>query len=127
MKFREERGIGYCGLACVLCSNQECPGCAAKISGGEECTIVKCMTEKSHAGCYACTSSHCGEAMLQNKRIRAFNRFAREFGVQALMDSLRVNFDNGIMYHKPDSESGDYDVPKTEEEIYQLLRYGAVG
>ena len=124
MKFREERGIGYCGLACVLCRNKDCPGCAAKIAGGDECSIVKCITKKSLDGCHACTDSHCGEAMLQNKRIRAFNRFAREFGTQALIDRLRINFSNGVMYHNPDDDTGDYDVLETEEEIYRLVRFG---
>ena len=32
MGFREERGIAYCGLACVLCSVEDCPGCKAGIA-----------------------------------------------------------------------------------------------
>ena len=124
MKFREERGIGYCGLACVLCSNEDCPGCAAKIAGGEECSIAKCMEKKSVTGCYACTDTHCGEAMHQNKRIRAFNRFAREFGTQALIERLRINHDHGIVYHRPGASAGDYDVLETEDDIYRLVRFG---
>jgi len=57
-------------------------------------------------------------------RNRAFNRYAREFGKQALIERLRVNCENGIMYHAPGKTSGDYDVLETEYEIYRLLRYG---
>ena len=124
MKFREERGIGYCGLACVLCSNEDCPGCAAKIASGDGCSLGKCAVEKSLEGCYACGDCPCGEPMLQNKRIGVFNRFAREFGKQALIDRLRINFENGVTYHRPDNSAGDYDVFETEEEIYRLLRFG---
>ena len=124
MSFREERGIGYCGLACVLCSDEDCPGCAAKIAGGHDCSLGKCAAKKSANGCYACTDYSCGEDMLQNKRIAAFNRFMQEFGKQALIDRLRANYENGIEYHKPDYSPGDYDVLETEEEIFQLIRFG---
>jgi len=62
--------------------------------------------------------------MLQNKRIRAFNGFAQKFGVQALIDRLRINYENGIEYHKLDGSPGDYDILETEEEIHRLLRFG---
>ena len=62
--------------------------------------------------------------MPHGKRSNAFNRFARDFEKQALIDRLRVNYENGITYHKPDKTPGDYDVLETERKIYQLLRYG---
>jgi len=124
MSFREERGIGYCGLACVLCSTEDCPGCTAKIAAGHECSLGKCAAQKSAEGCFACKNLPCGEAMLQNKRINAFNRFMQEFGKQALIDRLRINHENGIAYHKPDNAPGDYDILETEAEIYHLLQFG---
>ncbi|MCL2285351.1 MAG: DUF3795 domain-containing protein [Firmicutes bacterium] len=124
MKFQEQRGIGYCGLACVLCSSEDCPGCVAKTADGHGCNIGKCTAAKGIEGCFACSGNPCGEAMLQNKRIRAFNRFAQEFGTQALIDRLRVNHENGIAYHKPGESTGDYDTFETEEEVYRVLRYG---
>jgi len=122
MSFREERGIGYCGLACVVCGYDDCPGCIAKIANGHDCAIGKCAAGKA-TSCFACTHS-CDEAMLQNKRIKVFNRFAQEFGTQALIDRLRINYENGIQYHKPDDSPGDYDVLETEDDIYRLLRFG---
>lgn len=127
MDFQEKRGMGYCGLACVLCSNKECSGCAAIIAGGGDCTTGKCAAEKGIDGCYACPEYPCEEKMLQGKRNRAFNRYALKFGQQALIERLRVNNDSGITYHKPDNSPGDYDVLETEEEIYLLLLNGNSG
>jgi RimJ/RimL family protein N-acetyltransferase len=62
--------------------------------------------------------------MSHGKGSRAVNRYARECGLDALIDRLRVNYKNGITYHMPDKTSGDYDKLETENEIYQLLRYG---
>jgi len=124
MSFREERGMGYCGLACVLCSYEDCPGCIGKIANGNDCSIGNCAKVKSKDGCFSCKEYPCGEKMLQGKRNRAFNRFAQEFGKQALIERLKINFDNGILYHKPDKSPGDYDVLETEIDIYNLLRFG---
>ena len=125
MNFREERGIGYCGLACVLCSCEDCPGCKTKVASGHGCSAGKCAVNMSVAGCYACSEyDKCGESMPHGKRSRAFNRYAREHGEQALIEGLRVNYENGITYHTPDNTPGDYDKLETEEEVYQLLRYG---
>ena len=125
MKFREERGIGHCGLACVLCSDENCIGCKANGANGEGCSVSKSAMEKKLDGCYACADySSCEEGMLQGKRNKAFNRYAQEFGEPALIERLRVNYENGITYHTPDKSPGDYDVLETEDEIYQLLRYG---
>jgi len=126
MKFREERGTGYCGLACVLCGyDDDCPGCKERIAAGHDCSAGKCATDMAVAGCYACPGyDTCTEAMPHGKRGRVFNRYAREFGEQALIDRLRINYENWITYHTPDKSPGDYDKLETEEDIYQLLRYG---
>ena len=125
MKFREERGIGYCGLACVLCSDEDCLGCKANGTNGDGCSVSKCGMDKGVDGCYACPDyQSCEEGMLQGKRSRAFNRYAQEFGEPALIERLRINYENGITYHTPDKSPGDYDVLETEDEIYRLVRYG---
>ena len=128
MDFREERGIGYCGLACVLCGyDDNCPGCKERIAAGHACSAGKCAADMAVAGCYACLEyDTCGEGMPHGKRSRAFNYYAQEFGIEALIDRLRVNYENGITYHTPDKTPGDYDKLETEEDIYQLLRCGRV-
>ena len=125
MDFQEKRGIAYCGLACVLCSNKDCPGCAVEIANGGGCNAGKCAAQKGVDGCYACPEyDSCGKIMLHGKRYRVFNRYAREFGNDALVERLRVNWKNGITYDRPDKSPGDYEILETEDEIYQLLRYG---
>ena len=62
--------------------------------------------------------------MLQGIRNRAFNRYAKQFGKQDLLDRLRENFEKGISYHKPNGLKGDYDLLTTEDEIMQLIQYG---
>lgn len=135
MEFREERGIAYCGMACVLCRFEgydDCPGCVATINDREDdCFIRQCAKKKGIDGCYACPDYPCGKDCLplQDKRNKAFLRYAREFGKQALIDRLRVNYENGITYQEPGTQphsksGGDYDFLDTEYEIYKLLRYG---
>jgi len=129
MKFREERGIGYCGLACVLCGyDDNCPGCKERMAAEHDCSAGKCAVDMKVPGCYACPEYNtCQEGMPHGKRSKVFNCYAREFGEQALIDRLRVNYESGITYHTPDRTPGDYDRLETEEEIYQLLRYGRNG
>ena len=122
MNFYEEKGIAYCGLACVLCSNTDCSGCVSEIACGKDCAIGKCAVEKGVDGCYACPDYPCGEDMLKNKRIKAFNRYMQDFGKDALIERLCTNNQKGIAYHKPDGSTGDYDILETEDEIYELLR-----
>jgi len=124
MKFREERGISYCGLACVLCRDEKCPGCAKKITDGYDCPTGICALKKGIDGCYVCSDYPCGDKMLQGKRKQAFSRYAQEFGLQSLINQLRINHENGIIYHTSDGSPGDYDILETKDEIYNLLRYG---
>lgn len=125
MRFYEEKDLALCGLACVLCSKEECPGCKARgCTQGSDCSVYQCVVQKGLNGCYECDEFPCGENMLKGIRNRAFNRYATLHGKQALLDRLRINYENGITYHKADGLKGDYDILETETEIYQLLRYG---
>ncbi|MCL2775698.1 MAG: effector binding domain-containing protein, partial [Oscillospiraceae bacterium] len=126
MEFKTERGMGYCGLACVLCGyDDDCPGCKTIIANGHECSAGKCAVDMKIPGCYACSEYDvCQEGMPHGKRSRAFNHYAQEFGEQALIERLRINYENGITYHRPDKLPGDYDVLETEDEIYRLVRFG---
>ncbi|MDF2589178.1 MAG: hypothetical protein K0S41_3019 [Anaerocolumna sp.] len=125
MNFYENKDLAKCGLACVLCSNEECPGCKMKsCNEGCDCTVYQCVTQKGLDGCYQCEEFPCDKDMLQGIRIKAFNQYARHFGKQALLDRLRDNFEHGIIYHNPSGAKGDYDILSTEDEIMQLIQYG---
>lgn len=66
----------------------------------------------------------CTGNMLDNRRIRAFARFAGEYGEEFLLDCLEKNEKNGIVYHYQGRLDGDYDVPDTEEGIFDMLLSG---
>jgi RimJ/RimL family protein N-acetyltransferase len=127
MRFYGEKDLAVCGLACVLCSNEDCPGCKARgCKGGEGCSVFKCAMAKGIDGCYQCAEFPCGEDMLKGIRIRAFNRYARQHGKQALLERLRINFASGVTYHRPGGLRGDYDLLATEDEILRLIQFGSL-
>lgn len=124
MTFHAEKDLAMCGLACVLCKDESCPGCKAR--GCEnDCSIYTCVSGRGLDGCYQCEDFPCGEGMLQGTRNRAFNRYAREYGKQALLERLQINAENGITYHTPDGTQGDYDTLMTEDEVLRLIRFGS--
>ena len=125
MQFYEEKDLAVCGLACVLCKEEKCQGCKAREKAqGSECGIYNCATSKGLDGCYQCKDFPCDKDMLQGIRNRAFNRYAKQYGKQALLDSLKTNFENGITYHRADGLTGDYDRCKTEQDVFELLQNG---
>ncbi|MGH4123204.1 MAG: hypothetical protein ACREV6_09800 [Clostridium sp.] len=125
MNFYEEKGIGCCGLACVLCSEEDCLGCHKDgCSNKGSCNICKCCKSKDMNGCFECSEFPCDEKMMQNIRIRAFNRFAKEKGVEKLVKCLKINYNNGITYHVSNGLKGDYDSLDSEEEIIKIIEYG---
>ncbi len=125
MKFHAEKDLGVCGLACVLCSHEDCPGCKVRgCKDGCDCSVYQCAMRKELDGCYQCKDFPCEEKMLSGIRNRAFNRYARHYGKQALLDRLHINYENGITYHKPDGLKGDYDQLEAEADILRLVRFG---
>ena len=125
MAFQENRGLAHCGLACALCSVEDCPGCKQRgCAQREHCAIVSCVQSRGLDGCYACDEFPCAHERHQNPRNRAFNRYARLHGVDALLERLRVNQQRGVAYHRDGEMQGDYDAPETEEGILRLIRFG---
>jgi len=125
MQFYKEKDLALCGLACVLCSVEDCPGCKARgCKKGSDCSVYQCVMKKELSGCYECDEFPCDEKMLQGIRNKAFNLYAKQYGKQALLDRLKINFENGIVYHEADGLKGDYDKCKTEQEVIELLKNG---
>lgn len=124
MKFYEEKGIGFCGLACVLCKEESCPGC--KKDGcidKESCSIYKCCRGSRISGCWECSEFPCNENMLQNHRVRGFIRYVKLEGIDKLIENLKRNYNNGIIYHSEELK-GDYDNCSDEEEVMRLIECG---
>ena len=57
-------------------------------------------------------------------RTRAFNSVAKTEGLGKPAEYLHINHNRGIIYHKLDGLTGDYDKCKTEQEVIDLLKYG---
>ncbi len=125
MKFYAEKDLAMCGLACVLCSDEACNGCKARgCRQGCDCSVYQCVKTRNIDGCYECDNFPCEEKMIQGVRNKAFNRYARMYGKQSLLNRLRINFDNGITYHRPNEKRGDYDLLTNEDDILRLIRFG---
>ena len=123
---KPELGLGYCGLACCLCSeNETCPGCR---SGGcvekSSCKCYQCCVERELAGCWDCAVFPCSGTILDKKRIRGFAAFAARYGAEKLLECLARNEKAGVVYHDPGMLTGDYDRAEDEEELFQLLLEG---
>lgn len=116
--------IAYCGLACCVCSeNENCVGCRNNGCKDKDwCKNYKCCREKGINGCWECEDFPCSDGMLEKLRIRAFARFAKEFGEDELVRCLLRNKEKGIVYHYDGQLVGDYDKGKTEEEIINVIR-----
>ncbi|MGE5654475.1 MAG: GNAT family N-acetyltransferase [Bacillota bacterium] len=125
MKFYEEKGLAVCGLACVLCSVESCPGCSKRgCTNVDNCSVYQCASNKGLTACYLCSEFPCGQKSFQNPRLRAFNCYAKEHGIEKLMAKLRANFEDGITYHRSDGLKGDYDNFTDEGQIVSLIEYG---
>ena len=65
MDFKAERGIGYCGMACVLCryeGYENCRGCAADYNKkADDPEVTRCAADKGVEGCFACREYPCGK------------------------------------------------------------------
>ncbi len=119
-------GIAYCGLACCLCSRGgTCPGCQA---GGCDihawCKNYNCCREQGLNGCWECDRFPCQGGMLDKLRVRAFARFAGEYGTDRLIDYLLRNETDHIIYHYEGQLVGDYDKAESEEEVLQMILQG---
>lgn len=126
---KREMGIAYCGLACCLCTENmaedtACVGCQnGGCVGKDGCVNYRCCREKGLDGCWQCEEFPCKGNMLDSPRIRAFAAFARNYGVEELINCLERNEQAGIQYHYPESIKGDYD-GCPEEDLFEMIRTG---
>ena len=121
---KRELGIGRCGLACCLCSeNGQCNGCdAGDCAGKDWCENRRCSLEKGIGHCYECPSN-CRSGMQSGIRPYAFGLFAKRYGEAALLDCLEANEKRGVVYHR-DGFDGDYDGFDDAEALIEFIRTG---
>lgn len=67
MNFNAEKDLAICGLACVLCSAEDCPGCKARgCKEGSDCSVYQCATKKEVVG-WRNANDKCGYDVLAAK------------------------------------------------------------
>lgn len=108
---------------CVCSKNKSCPGCQA---GGcdihDWCKNYNGCREKGLNGCWKCEQFPCNGGMLDKPRVRAFARFAKEYGTDELVRCLMRGKADGVVYHYDGQLVGDYDQCETEDEIFAMIK-----
>ena len=124
--------IAYCGLACIVCGHKEgCSGCRDEGCHGKSwCKNYNCCRGKGLSGCWECGDFPCIGSepgfvnMFDKPRVRAFAKFAKEYGEEELAKCLVENERRGVKYHYEGELVGDYDKGHSEEEIMHIIRFG---
>ena len=121
---KEELGIARCGLACCLCSeNAVCGGCdSGNCPDAALCECRRCSIEKGYAHCYECPEE-CKKGILAKSKPYGFTEFARRYGEKRLLECLRCNEENGIIYHRS-GITGDYDGFDRVEDLLRFIETG---
>lgn len=121
---KRELGLGRCGLACCLCSeNDHCAGCRSDACPDRDwCENRKCSQERGLDHCYEC-GEDCGRGMFAKIKPLGFTLFARRFGEEALLDCLERNEKAGVVYHRS-GVTGDYDAFDDPERLIAFIREG---
>lgn len=119
---KRELGIGRCGLACCLCSeNDKCSGCnSGNCPDKEWCENRKCSLVKGLDHCYNC-DENCRKGIMSKIKPYAFTQFAKRYGINSLLDCLEINEKNGITYHRS-GITGDYDDFDDVEELIEFIK-----
>ena len=121
---KRELGIGRCGLACCLCSeNVTCGGCnSGSCPDAAHCENRACSIAKQLSHCYAC-GEPCRTGMLSKIKPLGFTAFARRYGEAFLLDCLEKNELRGVVYHR-DRLYGDYDQFDNAESLIDFIKTG---
>lgn len=121
---KREWGIARCGLACCLCSeNNQCGGCdSGSCPDAEGCENRKCSLDRGYSHCHMCPED-CRKGLLAKIKPYGFSLFARRWGVQALLDHLERNEQNGVIYHR-EGFLGDYDDFTDAETLIHFIKTG---
>lgn len=121
-----EKGIAYCGLACCLCDEEKsCKGCKqGACKEQEKCKPFLCSQTRKLESCWQCSEFPCTNSMFDSLRIRTFVRFIQQYGEEKLLECLKRNEQQGVVYHYPNKLIGDYDQFSTETELINFLLNG---
>ncbi len=121
---KKELGIGRCGLACCLCSeNIHCGGCdSGECPDKDLCFNRKCSFEKGLEHCFECEED-CRRGLLAKIKAYGFTLFAKRYGEGRLIECLEHNEKTGIVYHRQ-GINGDYDDFDDAEKLIDFIKTG---
>ena len=121
---KRELGIGRCGLACCLCSeNEHCSGCnSGECPDKDWCENRKCSIEKNYTHCHKC-KAECRKGLLSKIKPYGFTLFIKRYGEKELLDCLGRNEKAGVVYHR-EGIYGDYDDFHDLEELIEFIKTG---
>ena len=122
-RMKRELGIGKCGLACCLCSeNASCAGCdSGSCPDSERCENRACCMKRGVSHCYACERD-CKKGLLSKPY--GFTLFLKRYGVERLLDCLAENEKSGVVYHR-EGIHGDYDSFDDAEKLIEFIQHGS--
>ena len=124
---KREKGVAVCGLACCLCTESGCAGCAALgCPDAARCENLRCARARGVGHCYDCPETGCRKGMLAKVKPYAFTQYARRHGPAALLDRLAANEARGVVYHRQ-GYNGDYDAPADAAGVLALLEGRPLG
>lgn len=63
------------------------------------CKSFNCCKGKGINGCWECEEFPCKNQMLDKLRVRTFAKFIAKYGEEKLMECLKHNEEDGMMYH----------------------------
>ncbi len=121
---KKELGIAICGLACCICSeNEVCDGCQSDdCKDSATCVNRQCAREKQISHCFACEED-CRKGCLQKIKPYAFTQFIKRYGMDHLLECLKRNEENGIIYQR-NGILGDYDEFHDVEQLITFIQTG---
>ena len=92
-----------------------------RLSGRGGLPKVSLLYGEELGGVLAVSGISLWSRMFKSLRTRAFVRYVKRYGIDALMDRLYEREKEGLQYHHPGELVGDYDRCQTEEEVLNLL------
>ena len=122
---KRELGIARCGLACCLCNeNENCGGCdSGSCPDFDRCENRKCSLARGISHCHVCPED-CRRGLLGKIKPYGFTLFIKRYGMDALLDCLERNEQQGVVYHRQGYD-GDYDDFDDVEALIRFIRMGA--
>ena len=123
---KKEKGFGYCGKPCCLCTISKCPGCRAEGDmDHSDCENFRCAKNRELTYCHQCVDFPCQKGVLSDTVPVGVSKFLQIFTEEEALEYLEKNERNGMLYHYLYTLKGDYDKAETPEDVMKLILKGS--